>query len=171
MPSISTNFFHISWTTFYIYNSISFSVNDTIKINQNHPFQPRYKILYITRSIRCTREIYVETLISQGKRKKEQRREQKARVVVALSYSRRRNHPVSTQQRPPKHRPPTMDDPLPPPKISRPVASSRPFLTPPTPRPRFRGRLCFARPKFDRPREKRDPSLSFSPPIANFRPE
>lgn len=126
-----TNFFHISWTTFYIYNSISFSVNDTIKINRNHPFQPRYKILYITRSIRCTREIYVETLISQGKRKKEQRREQKARVVVALSYSRRRNHPVSTQQRPPKHRPPPWMTPSLPQKFPDPLHRRVPFLLPP----------------------------------------
>lgn len=57
-----------------------------------------------------------------------------------------------------------MDDPLSPPKISRPVASSRPFLTPPTPRPRFRGRVCFARPKFDRPREKKGSFSLFLPP-------
>lgn len=83
--------------------------------------------------IRETYKVQSRNVISQERRKKRERERAKSKSssVVALSYS-RRNHPVSTQQRPPKHRPPTMDDPLPPPqKFPDPVHRRVPFLLPP----------------------------------------
>lgn len=86
--------------------------------------------------IRETYKVQSRNVISQERRKREREREQKARVAVWL---RSLTRDETTLYRPsnahPNTDPPPWMTPSLPPKISRPGASSRPFLTPPSPLP------------------------------------
>lgn len=151
---------HISYPI-YIYISIPVNPINQSNFNLDSIFNTRCTNPSNTRNIQG-RGRNVE--ISQEKRKKRERESKKQ------EWLRSPTRDETTLYRPsnahPNTDPPPWMTPSLPPKISRPGASSRPFLTPPTPPARVsRPSRCFARPKFDRPVEKKGslPSSLLSP--------